>query len=129
MQNFFLNTDVGGVKDRIRAFAKANYTKPHLRSLADAAGISYQNLVTYDDDSLPSGPILMKLRETGLSIDWLLTGEGEMRAADRTPVEVFPLRRERGVPSPLERLRDARELIDKAMRDVERNEGRESGDE
>jgi hypothetical protein len=78
--------------------------------------------------SINHATVIACCKERGISLDWVYTGEGAMMTKDRTPVEVFPLRRERGVPSPLERLRDARELIDKTIRDAEENEGRESGE-
>ncbi|MEO6049329.1 MAG: hypothetical protein ABIQ57_17720 [Candidatus Kapaibacterium sp.] len=63
---------MGTFREKIRLFAKRNYEKPHLQNMAIACGVNYQQLSKYDDDDLPSGYNLKRLKSIGVSLDWLL---------------------------------------------------------
>ena len=69
--------------ERLRAFAKARFGT--LQKLSTAAGISYQQLSKYaTNEKRPQLDALERLRATGVSIDWLIDGTGEMMATGTT---------------------------------------------
>jgi transcriptional regulator with XRE-family HTH domain len=80
-ENFLRVETIG---DRILAFATAlNDGKEWgaQTSLAERLGMSTQQLSSYiKGGTMPSPEILKRFRDVGASVEWLLFGEGEMRA-------------------------------------------------
>jgi transcriptional regulator with XRE-family HTH domain len=66
--------------DRIKAFAKARYGTQ--KALAEALGMPESQLSGYVKGvKAPASDVMERFRQAGMSIDWLLSGEGEMDAA------------------------------------------------
>lgn len=61
----------------------------NLTNFAKTASISYRTLQQYlTDNRIPGGEVLIKLhKHLDISIDWLLTGQGEMYKTSHTPTE------------------------------------------
>ncbi|MCB0713804.1 MAG: helix-turn-helix transcriptional regulator [Ignavibacteriae bacterium] len=71
---------IGG---RLKIFAKKRYGST--RSLAEACDINETQLSRYVNNiNEPSFAVLMKLKEAGLSIDWLMSGNGTMDDIKKT---------------------------------------------
>jgi len=53
------------------------------RDMASLINMSYKGWQQYESgDSIPGGKVLQSLANLGFSVNWILTGEGEMRTAD-----------------------------------------------
>ncbi len=51
--------------------------------MASLINMSYKGWQQYESgDSIPGGKVLQSLANLGFSVNWILTGEGEMRTAD-----------------------------------------------
>jgi len=65
------------IGDRLKQYIKQNFS--NIKEFSMATGISQNQLSFYlNNVRIPGGEILKKFAETGLNINWLLTGEGEM---------------------------------------------------
>lgn len=84
---------VDTVGARLRAFAKQKFGS--LKAFGQAVDLSPSQVSDYVSDRYtPGGDLLTRMRALGLSVDWLLTGEGEMLVTEkrkgraRHPMEV-----------------------------------------
>ena len=87
----FVNT----IGDRIRHFAKTRFGT--LKRFGEAVGLTPSRVTEYvQNQYIPGGDILVRFKEVGMSLDWLVSGEGEMLAEDQEkgrivyPSEVGP---------------------------------------
>ena len=73
--------NIGG---RIRKAIERKYDK--LKDFSKESGIPYRTLYEYfNDERMPGGEVLLKIQSNlDVSIDWLLTGKGEMCEHDYT---------------------------------------------
>ena len=72
---------------RVKQFAKAKYGGQ--KGLAAAAGIEYTQLSKYVSDKIqPGGEALQKLASAGLSLEWALSGRGQMDGRGSTPEDI-----------------------------------------
>lgn len=70
--------------DRLAAFAAARFGT--MKALAETAGLDQVQMSRYvKGKNTPGAEVLMKLAALELSIDWLLTGRGDMLAAPEAP--------------------------------------------
>ena len=73
------NINIGSetLADRLKRFYESNYSTQ--REFAEAVGINSTTLYRYMKGiSKPTLNILAKMQNSGLSINWLLSGEGSM---------------------------------------------------
>lgn len=103
------------VAERIRTVRRAlNLSRP---GIAEKLGCSPMSWKAYEQGaSWPGGKILSNLRSLGVSIDWLLTGQGQMFAP---PVgDTFP-----GHAGPVNEalLRDVIEAVEQVLGDIRRS--------
>lgn len=67
------------IGERIEVFAKAKFGS--VNAMAEAIDMKGGNLSGYaSGKNKPGTPVLERFRSIGMSIDWLLTGEGDMIA-------------------------------------------------
>jgi len=87
------------IGDRIREFGLSKFET--LTAFALNLGTSPQSLNQYiNGDRMPGSNILNKLSDLGCSIDWLLTGEGDMLKQNLEPniTSITQLKSDEGVP-------------------------------
>ena len=83
-EHVFLMDSIG---ERLRHFAKTRYKT--MTAFASAVGLKPASLTYYlNNQRVPGGEVLERFRQAGVSVDWLLSGEGEMEAKPRKAIEL-----------------------------------------
>lgn len=76
------------LKERIKMIINDRCDRSNKR-FAEQIGISPSTILIWDDEHLPKGDILSRIRkEFNVDINWLLTGQGEPYIKDRKPEPV-----------------------------------------